>query len=68
MVTLEDIVELKGNNYNSSDRKFFCELHNSLRTREDGQANKSARGMPWHQEPMKDVASCDKPRGGANNL
>ena len=33
---------------------------------EVGQANKSARGMPWHQEPTKDVTSCDKPRGGAN--
>ena len=31
-----------------------------------GQAKKSARGMPWHQEPTKDVTSCDKPRGGAN--
>ena len=31
-----------------------------------GQANKSARGMPWHQEPMKDVISCDKLRGAAN--
>ena len=31
-----------------------------------GQAKKSARGMPWHQEPKKDVTSCDKPRGGAN--
>ena len=31
-----------------------------------GQAIKSARGMPWHQEPTKDVTSCDKPRGGAN--
>ena len=30
------------------------------------QANKSARGMPWHQEPMKDVISCDKLRGAAN--
>ena len=30
------------------------------------QANKSARGMPWHQEPMKDVTSCDKLRGAAN--
>lgn len=19
--------------------------------------------MPWHQEPMKDVVICDKPRG-----
>ena len=27
-----------------------------------------ARWMPWHPEPKKDVASCDKPRGGANGL
>ena len=33
-----------------------------------GQANKSARGMPWHQEPMKDVISCDKLRGAVNEL
>ena len=33
---------------------------------DEGQARKSARGMPWHQEPMKDVTSCDKPWGGAN--
>ena len=33
-----------------------------------GQAEKSARGMPWHQEPMKDVISCEKPRGAANKL
>ena len=32
------------------------------------QAKKSARGMPWHQEPMKDVISCDKLRGAANEL
>ena len=32
-----------------------------------GQADKSARGMPWHQEPMKVVTSCDKLRGGANS-
>ncbi len=32
------------------------------------QAKKSARGMPWHQEPMKDVISCDKLRGAANRL
>ena len=29
---------------------------------DEDQANKSARGMPWHQEPTKDVAICDKPR------
>ena len=55
-------------------------LHNSTDTRtnywtflklaEDlnDQANKSSRGMPWHQEPMKDVISCDKLRGVANEL
>ena len=25
------------------------------------QANKSTGWMPWHQEPKKDVASCEKP-------
>ena len=24
--------------------------------------------MPWHKKAMKDVASCDKPRGGVSNL
>ena len=48
-------------------------LHNSTRETSKwifllGQANKSARGMPWHQEPMKDVTSCDKLRGAANEL
>ena len=33
---------------------------------EKGQATKGARGMPWHQEPKKDVTSCDKLRGGAH--
>ena len=33
---------------------------------EEVKANKSVRRMPWHQEPMKDVTSCDKPRGAAN--
>ena len=46
-------------------------LHNSTRETSKwifllGQAKKSARGMPWHQEPMKDVTSCDKLRGAAN--
>ena len=27
------------------------------------QATKCDRWMPWHQEPMKDVVTCDKPRG-----
>src|SRR5918911_3454129 len=29
-------------------------------------ATKGARGMPWRQEPMKDVVGCDKPRGAAS--
>ena len=31
-----------------------------------GQANKSKGWMPWHQEPKKDVESCEKPRREAN--
>ena len=30
--------------------------------------NKGTRGMPRLSEAMKDVISCDKLRGGANNL
>ena len=33
-----------------------------------GQAKKGAGRMPWHQEPMKDVTSCEKLRGAANKL
>ena len=33
-----------------------------------GEDVQGARRMPWHRKPMKDVASCDKPRGGANGL
>ena len=29
---------------------------------------KGAWRMPWLSEAMKDVISCDKSRGGANNL
>ncbi len=29
-------------------------------------ANKDAGRMPWHFGPMKDVISCEKPRGGAH--
>ena len=31
-----------------------------------GQVVKGTRWMPWHQEPMKDVGGCVKPRGVAN--
>ncbi len=30
------------------------------------QARKSTGRMPWHQEPTKDVVSCEKPWGAAN--
>ena len=36
------------------------------RVRLKGQAKKSTWRMPWHQEPMKDVISCEKLRGAAN--
>ncbi len=32
------------------------------------QATKGKRWMPRHGKAMKDVVSCDKPRGGANDL
>ena len=44
---------------------YWTNLESDLK---EGQANKSARGMPWHQEPMKDVISCEKLRGAANEL
>ena len=53
-------------------KKRVIKLHfqrvNNLNRLEDriikkGQATKSARGMPWHWEPMKDVVNCDKLRG-----
>ena len=31
-----------------------------------GQVTKGTRWMSWRQEAMKDVVSCDKPRGAAN--
>ena len=31
-----------------------------------GKAKKGAGRMPWHQEPKKDVISCEKPWGGAH--
>ena len=38
-----------------------------LITNDTGQDIKGTRWMPWRWKPMKDVASCDKPRVGANN-
>ena len=33
-----------------------------------GQATKGVRWMPWRQQAMKDVVSCEKPREAANRL
>src|SRR5678815_2984840 len=33
-----------------------------------GQATKGIRWMPWRQEVMKDVVSCDKPRGAETSV
>ena len=33
-----------------------------------GQARKCTRWMPWHRPAMKDVASCENPRGVASKL
>ena len=54
-------------NYNckSKGNKNYNQI---VRTSIIGQATKGAGRMPWHQEPMKDVISCDKPRGAANKL
>ena len=35
---------------------------------EDLEREKGIRWMPWHQEAMKDVARCEKPRGAASRL
>ena len=40
----------------------------NLKTHWKGQAFKGTGRMPWHQEPTKDVTSCEKLRGGANNF
>ena len=65
----KDFIDVKtlvksGNNFNFVRKS----LHNSQVKDENqaGQATKGARGMPWHQEPTKDVTSCEKPRGAAN--
>ena len=55
-----------------SERSFSARAGGCRRKRRErtllrrGQAGKSARGMPWHQEPTKVVTSCDKPRGAAH--
>ncbi len=45
-----------------------CASGLSLRMAICNQALKGIWWMPWHQEAMKDVARCDKPRGVASKL
>ena len=42
---------------NREGRKFFSRR----------QVDKSIGWMPWRRKAMKDVVSCDKPRGGAKH-
>ena len=52
-----------GKNFN------FKQISNSYVIQEPnqvGQAIKSVGRMTWHQEPKKDVTSCEKLRFGAN--
>ena len=66
------ITKVNGSGNTSNDLRLACNDATNLRTRfedfKEVQADKSTRGMPWHWEPMKDVTSCDKLRGGANIL
>ena len=58
-----DIREYMGKNFN------FKQISNSYVIQEPnqvGQAIKSVGRMTWHQEPKKDVTSCEKLRGIAN--
>ena len=48
---------------NQGPRKDFKMLKYALkRLLVEVQAKKSIRRMPWHQEPKKDVTSCEKLR------
>ncbi len=46
----------------------FSNEQNQVRAKKIKKANKSERWMPRLWEAMKDVISCDKLGGGANNL
>lgn len=43
-----------------------CELHSGREHLFVVQVVEGIRWMPWHQEPMKDVGGCVKPRGVAS--
>ena len=55
-------------NYFDIRARCICTLKTTQR--KSGISDQVSKGiwwMPWHQESMKDVVSCDKPRVGANN-
>ena len=54
-----DIFERMKQEYKS--KKYEREEHRK-------EVTKGVRGMPWLSEAMKDVISCEKPRGGADGL
>ena len=45
---------------NQFSKKIDCSLLLEIIVWNNGQATKSARGMPWHQEPMKDATNCER--------
>ena len=51
---------------NSSNSKERTKRSDPIGRLKEVQAKKSIRRMPWHQEPKKDVTSCDKLWGAAN--
>ena len=52
----------------AAERLWMVSVHGVPRCelRTDIEQEKGIRWMPWHQEAMKDVARCEKPRGAAS--
>ena len=61
---MRDNFEIFGLEYETNSTKLAAKL---TAKHSKGQGNKSKGWKPWHQEPMKDVISCEKLRGGANS-
>ena len=51
---------------NTISKQIFSDSKIILERNQSDQARKSVGRMTWHQEPTKDVTSCEKPRLGAN--
>ena len=63
-----DVELLMGFTCNCKRRVAIILVAKAIQLQVGGQATKGARWMPWRQEAMKDVVSCDKLRGVANRL